>query len=186
MECFENLKFTQVKEHCKRCYESVEGQLPHPFCERCFKTPSPFYRTLFPLEAFDVGVTLHSKLNQFSTAFITKGLTGLLAHYFLNEHLPFPDLIIPMPDPLFKKIAKGPSPSYAIAKSLSEILDVPYVNALATGYVSSGEYHLKKSVSITNKKVLLVGVIRTQSLFAAGEALIEGSPSMILGTGIFT
>jgi hypothetical protein len=140
---------------------------------------------LFPLESIEAAVTLHSKLKQFSTAFIVKGLTGLLAHYFLNEELPFPDLIVPMPDPLLKKMVNGPNASHAIAKNLSEVLNIPYVNALSTkSYISAGEYQLKKSIE--NKKVLLVGETRSANLFAAGEALIEGAPSLIMGAGIFT
>lgn len=182
-ECFELLNFTKVKEHCKRCYEPVEERGSHPFCERCFKTPSPFYRILFPLESIDVAVTLHSKLKQFSTAFVAKGLTGLIGLYFLEEELPFPDLIVPMPDPLWKKMINGPNASYAVAKSLSGILNVPYVNALSKASFS-GEYQLKRVIE--NKKVLLVGEKRSVNLFAAGEALIEGSPNLIMGAGIFT
>lgn len=186
-ECFESLNFTKVKEHCKRCFEPIEERGSHPFCERCFQTPSPFYRALFPLESIDAAVTLHSKLKQFSTAFVGKGLAGLIVLYFLEEELPFPDLIIPMPDPLLKKMLQGQGASCAIAKALSEILSVPYVNGLsASGYGSSDQFLLKKSVLIENKKVLLVGSIRSQKFFKAGEALIEGSPSLIMGAGIFT
>lgn len=82
-------------------------------------------------------------------------------------------------------MVNGPNASHAIAKTLSEILKIPYVNALSTkSYISAGDYQLKKSIE--NKKVLLVGEKRSASLFAAGEALIEGSPSLIMGAGIFT
>lgn len=138
---------------------------------------------MFPLDPIDVGVTLHAKLKQFSTAFVSKGLSGLLALYFLEEDLPFPDMIVPMPDPLWKKLVKGPNASYAIAKNLSEILNVPYVHALSKASFS-GEYQLNETIE--NKKVLLVGEKRSTELFEAGEALIEGAPSLIMGAGVFT
>ena len=96
-------------------------------------------------------------------------------------------MIVGIPDPLLKKLIKGPNASLGIAKTLAGILNVPYVNALSTmSYVSSGEFQLKRSISIENKKVLLIGESRSQHFFAAGEALIEGSPSLIMGGGIFT
>lgn len=79
-------------------------------------------------------------------------------------------------------MVQGPNASHAIAKSLSQILNVPYVNALSKT-TFAGEYTLKRSIE--NKKVLLISEKRSQSFFAAGEALIQGSPSMILGAGIF-
>lgn len=182
--CFDELSFTVVQEHCRRCYTSVEEEGEHPYCNKCVKKTSPFYRVLAPLEIVGPSCSLQVKLKHFTTAFLSRGLSAFITLYFIEQKLNPPDLIIPMPDPIFKKIAKGANPSYGIAKSLSQIWGVPILKALSeSNWTESGSYSLKKSIE--GKNVLLVGEILNRDFFSAGVALIEGFPRSIMGAALF-
>lgn len=186
-DCFETLSFSLPNQHCKRCFSCVEEAVDHPFCKTCAKSPSPFFCIIFPLESIGAAISLERALRQFTSSFIVKGLSAFITLYLIEQKLEKPDLVTYVPDPFMKKIVKGPSPAYEIAKTVAELLNIPLISSLsASGCLKTTGFSYNHKAAIENKKVLLVGVRRDPHLFAAGEALIEGLPQLIMGAGVFT
>lgn len=182
--CFDALPFTSVEEYCKRCFSPVETNEDHPFCEQCFKKPSPFFRILAPLELGGSALPLYFKLHQLTTSFLVKGLSSLLMLYLIEQKIPRPDLLIPLPSPFLKKLFGQINPAYEIAKTISHLWDIPETCSLSC--FQSGNFVLKKTNSLADRHVLLVGEQLTPEFFAAGEALIAGYPKSIMGACLFT
>jgi hypothetical protein len=137
-----------------------------------------------PLIATGPALDLHIKLRGFTTGFIAKGLAAFMMLYYLQQRLPWPDLIVPMPDTRARQLFKGQNATYELVKTVSEILGVPVVNGLsASGIMQPKGYNVKASIS--DKKVLLIGEELNEQFFAAGEALIAGCPHSIMGAAVF-
>lgn len=162
--CFAALSFIDSEEYCKRCFRPKEGV----HCLFCAKKSSPFYRLVCPLECTGPAFTLQSKLHAFNTSFIAKGLAAFMVHRFIQQDMPWPDCIVPMPCSFMKNLFQG-SPALLLSYAASEMLQVP----------------LLSSLKIADKKVLLIGEQLNAPFFAAGESLIAGCPHSILGAAVF-
>jgi hypothetical protein len=120
-------------------------------------------------------------LHSFPGSFLIPGAAALMAYHYTLNRLPWPHLVTPFPISRFKKFASGASISERLANELATIFQIPYHSNLLKMSGLNGDFQIKNLDLIVDKKVLLVKDTLTKDLFAAGEALAEGFPQMILG-----
>lgn len=185
--CFSELCFTCIKERCKRCFAVKNADGDHPFCAACYKRPSPFLRVLFPLELQPESYSLRKTLHRPASSFLTKAMAAFMTLYFLEQKLPWPDIIVPLNDPFAKKAFKGRGLAFELGNAISYFLSVPTAQPLIpNGIFSCDSFDLKKNHGIENKKVLLIGEKHHPLFFEAGDVLLEAGPQALIGLGLFT
>lgn len=100
--CWELCALPDPIERCRHCFEELEegrGMCGECMKEPLIKTPRAF--------VFDRGAPIRFKVDQL------EGFAAFMIYQWIQLDLTLPDWVIPMPDPISKKLAKE------IAKSLS-------------------------------------------------------------------
>lgn len=159
--CFHSLEFTQIQDRCRPCGKSKEES----HCPHCKKDPSPFLQVL---SAFDLhspaALSLQRKYHNPAHYFLAKGAGALMAFYYAQNGLKWPQVIVPSATRRF-----GFCPILELAKTISFLFQIPLA-----------------SCDIEEKRVLLVGDLLNPSFFEAGTALAEQNPHSIYGLTFFS
>lgn len=130
-------------------------------------------------------------------AYLAEGMAALMVLQWLEQDLPFPDLIIPVPSSPLTLYKRGYSPSKQLAIHISQLLNRPLWCGLAKELTYSKQSYLKiedrlklgtdqiilckDPIALRDKHVLLIDDVMTtgQTLQIAATRLLEGSPRAI-------
>jgi competence protein ComFC len=140
--------------------------------------------------------TIVRKLKYGNQPYLAKGIAAFLALQLIRLDWPLPDLIIPVPLSFSHLLERGYNQTLLIARSLGEVLSRPVADVLTrrSGDYSqaglkrtdrlkldSGSFKLKNTVSVADKKILLIDDVMTtgRTLRCCGEILLEACPLSI-------
>jgi ComF family protein len=131
---------------------------------------------------------------------LAEGLAGYMALQYLKIELPLPDLIVPVPQSLFRSLQVGYNPSLLLAIQLGKILNRPVFQLLRRRRqwvrqmnldkerryrLSVENFAWKKKISIEKKTILLLDdIVGTgATLRACAQKLYEGFPLKVMKMG---
>ncbi len=171
----------------------------YPLCPQCLDLldPLPLAHPLATFEARGPAWTLMQALKSGKSPHLAQGLAGFMAFQYLKYNLPLPDLIVPVPQTVFRFFQVGYNPAFLLAKSLGKILDRPVFQLLKRKkqlyrqmklgrehrfQLSSHHFTMKTSPSIATKTILLIDdVLGTgTTLRCCAKKLYEGFPLKII------
>lgn len=197
--------FTQLKNlifppQCWHC----NAPETHLLCESCRGLldilPIDSSKPIATFEGQGPAWTLIKALKSGKAPKSAEGLAGYMALQYLKNNLPLPDLIVPVPQSLFRSLQVGYNPSLLLAIHLGKILNRPVFQLLKRKrqwirqmnldkerrYLLSVEnFAWKKKVAIERKTILLVDDVMGTgaTLRACAQRLYEGFPLKILKLG---
>lgn len=161
--CRAHLSIINLKERCPHCFSPRENHL----CKKSDYLAG--VASVFEKE--NPASSLLKKLKYQKAFTLATSLGNFMALQFLKLNWPLPDLIIPTPQPLSKKIAIGYNPNLLLGKALGKTLQVPCMEVLK---VKNAAFYKKPSPDIEDKILLLV---ETEfSLNSAAECLAKYAP----------
>jgi predicted amidophosphoribosyltransferase len=182
---------------CWHCDDSTA--FSHPLCESCLKLLDilPPSNPLITFEGQGPAWTLIQALKSGKAPCLAKGLAGYMALQYLKNDLPLPDLIVPVPQSLFRSLQVGYNPSLLLAHHLGKTLDRPVIPLLKRKRqlvcqmrvdrerryrLSVESFQWKKRVPIAEKTILLMDDIKGTgaTLRACAQRLYEGFPLKII------
>jgi ComF family protein len=128
---------------------------------------------------------------------LAKGLAGYMAMQLLNSSHQIPDLIVPVPQSVFRSLQIGYNPAHLLAVHLGKILDRPVDSLLKRSLqllrqtqlpadqrrrLSASQFHWRKRIALHEKTVLLVDdLIGTGATFrCCTQRLSEAFPLKII------
>lgn len=198
-DCMKLLVTIQPIERCPFCFTSnYEG--PHEFCcPQCRIDPLPLKRIAAVFDYEGPAASFVRQLKYGGMPYMAKGCGAYLAYQFIELGWPLPDVIIPMPMPILRRLDRGYNQSVLLAEALGQFLDRPVWDILkrkSTGFSQAGlnvqqRKELKSSAfslrskrpQLHDKTVLIVDDVMTtgSSLRCCAEALAEAYPAEIYG-----
>lgn len=132
-----------------------------------------------------------------SRAYLSEGIGALMALQWLEQGLPFPDLLVPCPSSPFATYKRGYAPSLLLAKTLGHLLHRPVWEGLSKEMTFLKQSQLSESerlklpldhitlkkdpAYLRDKQLLLIDDILTtgQTLHLSASRLLEGYPRVI-------
>lgn len=192
MEHFDRI---EVEGRCPKCLSVECG--PVSVSSHC-KQRAKFCRKLVAAYDYEGNAeVLVGALKIGGRAYLAEGMAALMVLQWLDQQLPFPDLIVPIPSSPLTLYKRGFSPSKLLAESVSELLNRPlwcglakelsyqkqsYLNVEERLKLSREQIVLRKDPAILrDKQILLIDDVMTtgQTLQIAATRLLEGSPRAI-------
>lgn len=171
----------------------------HPLCESCLKLLDilPPSDPLITFEGQGPAWTLIKALKSGRAPRLAEGIAGYMALQYLKNDFPLPDLIVPVPQALFRSLQVSYNPSLLLAHHLGKTLDRPVIQLLKRKRqlvcqmrvnreqryrLSVENFQWKKRVPIAEKTILLVDDIMGTgaTLRACAQRLYEGFPLKII------
>ena len=195
----------QLKQFCDDCFVHFEradatGRCPSCFskeCESCHTKPRLTRRTI---AAFDYEENAEALVIAFKfggRSYLAQGMGALMTLQWLEQGLPLPDLIIPIPGSPLATYQRGYSPSLLLAQTISSLMSRPLWNGLAKELtflkqsqlnekerLNLSQDHItlaKDPASLRDKYILLIDDVLTtgQTLNLSASCLLEGYPRAI-------
>lgn len=124
--CYSELPFQQ--HCCDQCGQLLNTQ--QDYCGRCIKSPPPFDLCFCPFR-YESPISDHiQQLKYAEQVELAKPLAKLLATEILDNDLPLPEILLPVPIHLKRLRRRGFNQSLEICKHLSRELNIPYTNQL--------------------------------------------------------
>lgn len=176
----------------------------HLLCESCKELlevlPVDPSKPIVTFEGRGPAWTLIKALKSGKAPKLAEGLAGYMVVQYLKNDLPLPDLIVPVPQSLFRSLQVGYNPSLLLAIHLGKILNRPVLQLLKRKRqwvrqmnldkekryrLSIENFAWRKKANIEKKTVLLVDdVVGTgATLRACAQRLYEGFPLKVLKMG---
>ena len=195
-------KWRQFCQTCSQHFERVDPshRCPSCFaeaCQTCHTRPRLTRRTL---AAFDYEENARRLLDVFKAgnrSYLAEGMGALMALQWLEQGMPFPDLIIPVPSSPLKTFQRSYNPSLLLAHTVSKLLKRPLWRGLQKEltYLSQSDksdpdrlklppnnIFLSKDPSpLRDKHLLLIDdiLVSGQTLHLSASRLLEGYPRTI-------
>lgn len=188
---FKGLVFPSACWHCEE-----EGD---PLCSscKCLLEILPPAEPLITFEGQGPVLSLIRALKSGQAPKLAKGLGGYMALQYLQNELPRPDFIVPVPQSFYRCCQVGYNPSLLLAQQIGKILEVPVVPLLKRKWqlfrqmrvardqrylLSKTSFAWRKNTLIQSKTILLVDdVIGTgATLRACIQRLRERSPQRVI------
>jgi len=170
-----------------------------PLCESCLKLIDilPPSNPLITFEGQGPAWTLIKALKSGKAPRLAEGLAGYMALQYLQNDLPLPDLIVPVPQSLFRSLQVGYNPSLLLAHHLGKILGRPVMPLLKRKRqlvcqmrvdredrirLSVENFQWNKRVPIAEKTILLLDDMKGTgaTMRACAQRLYEGFPLKII------
>lgn len=175
-----------------RCFAENEGGV----CAKCFKKRVPFKRVAGVFEYEGPAASLIRGLKFASREELAKDMAAWMVVQLLELRVPLPDLIVPVPQPLWRTWMRGYNQSDVLAKEVGVLLERPVLRLLKRKsgdfpqselsrvqreQLTSSAYVWKRRCIISDKIVLVVDDVATTgaTLRACGEVLEEGFPAAL-------
>ncbi|MEM1282570.1 MAG: phosphoribosyltransferase family protein [Chlamydiota bacterium] len=128
--------------------------------------------------------------------YLAKGVAATMVGQICRLNWPVPDLIVPVPLTLSRKMKRGYNQSHLIAKEMANMFSCPLSNVLIRnrgGYsqallrrdqrnrMPSNTFKIKRDADLNEKRILLVDDVYTtgSTLRRCAEALCNGYPREI-------
>ena len=188
---FKDLIFSFACWHCEE-----EGD---PLCSSCKRLLEilPPAEPLITFEGQGPALSLIRALKSGQAPKLAKGLGGYMALQYLQNELPRPDLIVPVPQSFYRCCQVGYNPSLLLAQQIGQVLEVPVVQLLKRKWqlfrqmrvardqrylLSKTSFAWRKNTLIQGKTILLIDdVIGTgATLRACTQRLCERSPQSVI------
>lgn len=182
---------------CWHCDQPAK--VGRPLCSTClsYLTPLPSSTDLVAFEGEGPAWTLVKALKSGKAPEAAKGLAGYMAVQLLNSHHAVPELIVPVPQSLFRALQIGYNPAELLAVHLGKILNRPVVKLLKRSHslldqmqlppdrrrrLSASQFQWRKQVPLCEKTILLVDdLIGTgATLRCCAQRLSEAFPLKII------
>lgn len=123
--CLEQISLIDVQGRCWTCF----GELYKGRCERCIHRPVVIHRQLAACEAMGPGRTLFNALRNGRRDCITPAAT-LMAYQWLEQKMPLPDFLIPLPVSFWQKQQSGFDANLMLAQEIGKIFSAPIKSVL--------------------------------------------------------
>ncbi len=186
--CLEHLSLMETQERCWRCF----GQLYKGRCQRCIHRQSLIHRQMAACEIMGPAKNLLQGIDQGCTRCIAAA-ASLMVYQWLEQKQLIPEVIVALPIPFWKKLAKGSNPSLHLAKQVGKLVAAPLVSALKAKwdqrrFLTQGEFgwcfevDKKGAAFLCDKRVLLIAPILDDGVFqSAAKELSFYYPGQIGG-----
>lgn len=193
--CFDLLELIDIKLHCPACF-TLKPAIKKHFCLTCATKKSSLTSLGAAFEYKGAAATLIKGFKYGNKPYLAGGLAGFMAAQFIELNWPLPDLIIPVPQSLSRRLTRGYNQAELLASNLSILLQRPVLKALSRksdDYSQAGlsisqrmqlngkTIFLKKNHLLQDKIILLIDDVLTTgtTLKKCAEALLEGYPKSI-------
>lgn len=127
--CLTQLSLIPLEGRCRICFCEQEGGP----CPRCSRRPSPLYCQLAAIEPMGAAATLLRALLQGRGEAIPAA-AALMAYQWLEQKLPLPDLLIPLPLSKWRRYQLGFDVNHALARSVGSLLSTPVAAVLTSSW----------------------------------------------------
>lgn len=114
--CLEQMPFTEPEDHCKHCYAFLNGEL----CNRCIRSPSPFFQCLAPFSGSLSAMALARGLLHPTGKFLATSLASLIIVHMDRHNFAPGQWLIPAAD----------AGSIRLTSALSQFLKIPFYQAI--------------------------------------------------------
>jgi predicted amidophosphoribosyltransferase len=184
-ECLDLISLIEVKERCTTCF----GELGKKPCHRCIHRPVIIQRQIAACEGMGPEKTLLNVLYRGRREAILPA-AALMAYQWLQQKMPLPDLLIPLPISWGQKLRHGFDLHLLLAKEVGKLFSVPVHSALKrrfdrAHFLTAGEFRFQlisktRQASLTDKHCMLIAPHLDDALFRqAGAELKAFFPARI-------
>jgi ComF family protein len=187
--CLELLHLVEAEERCQKCFLPSKLNI----CLGCSKKTTLWHSAAAAFEYEGPAATLVKKLKYGGYKHLAKGIAAFMVGQLLRLEWPLPDVIVPVPMPLARRVMRGYNQSALIAQEIAAMLNRSFLNALrkksgdfsraGLNYrqrqtFSSSAFDFRDNLSIEDCYVLLVDDVFTtgSTLHFCAEALLKGHP----------
>lgn len=202
--CGEPLANPHFRHFCAECNASFDRIEAATFCPACFSEtcscharPRLTRRVLATFDNEGQAAALLAAFKFSGRSYLADGMGALMTLQWLDQRLPFPDLIVPVPSSPLRNYKRGYSPSLLLAQTIGRLLQRPVWNGLkkeltflSQSDLSDSERlqlppnHLlltKNPAPLRDQHLLLVDdAMKTgQTLHLSASRLLEGYPKCI-------
>lgn len=177
--CCTQLSLIPAEGRCRICFCEQEAGP----CPRCSRRPSPLCRQLAAIEPMGAAATLLRALLQ-GREEVIPAAAALMAYQWLEQKLPLPDFLIPLPLSKWRRYQLGFDVNDALARSVGTLLSAPIATVLKSSwdwraFVETAEMKVTHKVrakrSLADKSLLLIAPkLDERALLSAANALQEG------------
>lgn len=195
-ECASQLDLSDPSGSCLVCYQPTDCK--GVLCVGCKGKSAPIRGFTSAFDYFGPPATLIRELKYQTNYALADSMAAFLAYQFQRTGWPFPELLVPVPCTLMKRIIRGYNQAVLLAEGLGSFLHVPVAEAL--GRLDSGRsqvglkhqerisllkeaFLLKDSErkKIYGRRLLLLDDVVTTgtTLSLCAEVLLDGQPSEI-------
>ncbi len=196
--CLNCMELIDLSDRCPYCFS--EGYAPEmgPCCQKCLHANSyePVGRIAAAFDYEGPAASIVKQMKYGNQPYLAKGASAYLTAQFLRLQWPFPDYIVPMPMPSFRKLERGYNQSALLAESMAALLGCRFIDPLRRkngDFAQAGLNHeqrlqllpekfsIKKGTKLHDATVLLIDDVMTtgSSLQCAAKALAESCPKEI-------
>lgn len=191
--CLEQLTLVVTEGRCRTCFAELHKQR----CERCISRPVVVRRQLAACEAIGPARALLYAMQGGYTRSITAA-ASLMAYQWLEEKLPLPEAIVPLPTFWWERQKTGVDLPLQLARELSRTFSVPVFPVMkkkfdSDAFLTKGKFSScfhtarKKAPSLCDRRVLLVAPQLDDALFrSAAQVLRPFFPVQIDGLAFAT
>ncbi len=189
--CSELLELLDPTSRCRHCF----GQSPTDACAECFGKPVPWHGIASAFDYTGPAASLIRGLKYRNRPYLAKPAAAFIAAQFTRLDWPMPDLLVPVPMPRLRKMARGYNQAELLATELGLFLKRPVVKALkrTVGAFSQAGLSIEQRQNLPaahfalchqavyGRTALLIDDVTTtgSTLHACAEALLTGGPASL-------
>jgi competence protein ComFC len=182
--CRTQLSLIPAEGRCRICFCEQEGGP----CPRCSRRPTPLCCQLAAIESMGAAATLLRALLQGREEAIPAA-AALMAYQWLEQKLPLPDLLIPLPLSKWRRYQLGFDVNYALARSVGALLSAPVASVLKSSWdwpafmetaAMRATYTVHAKQPLADKCLLLIAPkLDDTALLSAATALQDHFPESL-------
>lgn len=194
--CLSLMTLIEPQERCPTCFSSAITPPATTCCNACQKNPPQTTQIAASFDYEGPAATMVKMMKYGGQSYLANGAAGYLAAQFVRLEWPMPDLIIPMPMPILRRLERGYNQSLLLAQAFGKLIDRPVANILkrrSGDFSQAGLNHqqrlqlrreafsLKKEIKLYDKNLLLIDDVMTtgKSVGCCAEVLWETYPAGI-------
>jgi predicted amidophosphoribosyltransferase len=157
-------------------------------CARCLERQVVIHRQMAACEALGPMLTLKNGIQQGKREMILAA-ASLMAYQWLEQKMPLPDILIPLPVSFWQKQRQGFDSHLLLAQEIGKILSIPILNLLKMKtdwetFLAEGKFeerfYFKSPDSLCDRHLLLIHPLLEDTKFRkAAEALKAHFPGRI-------
>lgn len=193
--CTALLQLIEPAERCHVCFVEM-GHDKQRICSGCLKQPSLLTAAAAAMDYVGPAACLVKRLKYGQQPYLARAAAAFLVAQYVKLEWPMPDLVVPVPMPFLKEMARGYNQSVLIAQEFSRLIGRPAVQVLKRRHgdysqagltlaqrqkLGGSTFVLTRSSDVADKCVLLIDDVMTSgsTMRRCAEALQEGCPASI-------